>query len=50
MLQYGKPINKNMRSSDLKVECVCLSLAITPLFQAAFCLFPAATVVFVAGA
>jgi hypothetical protein len=50
MLQYGKPINKNMKSSDLKIECVCLSSAIAPLFEAAFYLFPAGTVVFVAEA
>jgi hypothetical protein len=50
MLQYGKPIDKNIKSNDLKIECLCLSLAIAPLFEAAFCLFPAGTVVFVAEA
>jgi hypothetical protein len=27
MLQYGKPINKNSKSIDLKIECPCLSLS-----------------------
>jgi hypothetical protein len=44
MLQYGKPINKDIKSIDLKIECPCLSLAIAPVFAAAFCLFPAVAV------
>jgi hypothetical protein len=27
MLQYGKPINKNSKSGDLKMECACLGTA-----------------------
>jgi hypothetical protein len=50
MLQYGKPINKDIKSIDLKIECLCLNLAIAPLFEAAFCRFPAGTVLFVAEA
>jgi len=50
MLQYGKPINKNSKSSDLKIECLCLSLGMRSLFEAAFYQFPAAGVVFVAEA
>jgi hypothetical protein len=50
MLQYGKPINKNSKSIDLKIEYLCLSLGMRSLFEAAFYLFPAGAVVFVAKA
>jgi hypothetical protein len=33
MLQYGKPINKDIKSIDLKIECPCLSLAIAPVLR-----------------
>jgi hypothetical protein len=45
MLQYGKLIDKNIKSSDLKIECQCLSLAMASAFDTAFYQLPAGTVV-----
>jgi hypothetical protein len=36
MLQYGKPINKNIKSCDLKIECLCLSSVMASAFARLF--------------
>jgi hypothetical protein len=39
MLQYGKPINKNSKSTDLKIKFGCLGCGDGAAFGAAFCVF-----------